>query len=271
MLLADDSTTSHAAVADAIAASLPARHYRLARLTDDSTDLRERGPRAAAVIAVGRAAVERAQRELPGTPTVFCQVLRHEDLLAAGRPLWGVAAWPPAAASLAAWRAVDPGVRTILLIVSDLDSALAVEARAAAAAQGVDLRVERSSSDRETLYLFRRSAPTIDGLWLLPDDRAFGPTTLREIIRYATARNVGVLAFSEALLQHGALLSATSVPTDVAATVHAIVERIASGRTSGLKALAPLSAAELTVNGTVAAALGLPAPAKTRWVVRDPD
>lgn len=271
VLLVDDSATSYAELADAIAASLPGRRYRVTRLTDDSTELAERGQHAAAVVAVGRAAVQTAQRVLPGIPTVFCQVLRHEDLLVADRSLWGIAAWPPAAASLAAWRAVDPGVRTILLIVSDLDSPLAAEARAAAAAQGVDLRIERSSSDRETLYLFRRSATTIDGLWLLPDDRAFGPTTLREILRYATARGVGVLAFSEALLRHGALLSATSVPTDVAATVHAVVERIASGRTTGLTALTPLSAVELTVNGAVAEALGLRAPAAPRWVVREPD
>jgi hypothetical protein len=274
VLLVDGSAASHAQIAATIAATLPPRRYRVTRITADSDDMEALTTlrrSAATVIAVGRAAVDTAQRELPNVPIVFCQMLRHEDLTNAGGFLWGIAAWPSPGVSLAAWRAIDPRLRTVMLIVSDPESALAASARTAAAAQGIDLHIEQSSSDRETLYLFRRFAAAIDGLWLLPDDKVFGPTTLRELLGYAGARGVGVLAFNEALLQRGALLSATSVPADVAASVHALVERVVAGRTVGIPSLSPLSAAELTVNPTVAAALGLPPRIATRWVAREDD
>lgn len=266
-LAVDPSAPIHGQVAERIAATLPPARFRIARL-DEETAPRAR---AAAVIAVGRAAVLQARRDLPGVPIVFCQVLRPESLGAAREPLFGVAAWPPAAVSLAAWRAIDPGLRTVMLIVSDPASALVADARDAARALGIDLSVETSSSDRETLYLFRRFAATVDGLWLLPDERALGPTSLVELVRYAAARDVGVLAFSEALLPRGALLSAMSDADDVAATVQRVVERVATGRADGLPRVTPLSAASLAVNRAVADELGLPSPRLDRWVAREFD
>ena len=65
---------------------------------------------------------------------------------------------------------------------------------------------------------------------------------------YASSRGIGVLTFNEALLARGALLTATAVPADVAATVAHVVERVVAGRTAELPAMTPLSAAELAVN-----------------------
>ena len=148
---------------------------------------------------------------------------------------------------------------------------MADEARRAASALAADLLVETSASDRETLYLFRRLATAVDGLWLLPDNAALSPQVLRELLSYASSRGIGVLTFNEALLARGALLTATAVPADVAATVQHVVERVVAGRTADLPAMTPLSAAELTVNPSVAAELGLPPIAEPRWVTREPD
>jgi ABC-type uncharacterized transport system substrate-binding protein len=175
------------------------------------------------------------------------------------------------ALQLKSWQAVDPSLRTIALIVSASGAALADEARRAASTLATDLLVETSASDRETLYLFRRLATSVDGLWLLPDNAALSPQVLRELLSYASARGIGVLTFNEALLNRGALLTATAVPADIAATVQHVVERVVTGRTAGLPAMTPLSAAELTINKTVASALGLPPVVEQRWVTREPD
>jgi hypothetical protein len=222
------------------------------------------------VVAVGRVALEAAKRELSHLPIVFCQVLRPDEPAAEAGASWGVAAWPPAMVSLAAWRSLDPDLRTIMVIVSDPGSPMVADAIAAARTQGVDLRIEESSSDRETLYVFRR-ATAIDGLWLLPDERALGPTTLVELVRYASARDIGVLGFSESLLPRGALLSATSVPVDVAEAVQRVIERVAAGRTGDLPALTPLSAAALSVNPAAVEELGLAPPRMQRWTAREFD
>jgi hypothetical protein len=268
-LVVDATAATHATVADEVGALLPPSRYRVSRAnsTDSLAELRA----AKAVVAVGRSALEAVQRDLPNVPVVFCQVLRPDDAAPAAAPLWGVAAWPPAAVALAAWRSLDPSLRTIMLIVSDPGSPMVADAVTASRAQGVDLRIEASSSDRETLYLFRRYAASVDGLWLLPDERALGPTTLLELVRYAAARDVGVLGFSESLLPRGALLSATSVPADVAAAVQHLVERVAAERTADLPAVTPLNAAALSVNPTVAADLGLVPPRAERWIAREFD
>jgi ABC-type uncharacterized transport system substrate-binding protein len=268
----DDDTPAHLVVADEIVAALSPRQYRVTRFTTAETAaLDGLQTHAVTVVAVGAAAVSVARASLPNKPLVFCQVPDADAALQAGGPIWGVQSLPPLALQLKSWQAIDPSLRTIALIVSASGAALAEEARLAASTLATDLLVETSASDRETLYLFRRLATAVDGLWLLPDNAALSPQVLRELLSYASARGIGVLTFNEALLSRGALLTATAVPANVAATVQHVVERVVAGRTAGLPAMTPLSAAELTINKTVASALGLPPVAEQRWVAHEPD
>lgn len=271
-LILDTTTPAHAPVAEAIEAALPPRKFRVSRFTSAAAaELAALRGRPLTVVAVGADAVRTARAALPDQPLVFCQVPSDDEALQGGGAIWGVEPLPPLELQLKSWQAVDPTLRTIALIVSAAGAALAEEARAAATSLAADLIVETSASDRETLYLFRRLATTVDGLWLLPDNDALSPQVLRELLRYASSRGIGVLTFNESLLARGALLSATAVPADVAANVARVVERVAAGRTAGLPPLTPLSAAELTINVGVAAALGLPPVTVPRWVTRVAD
>jgi ABC-type uncharacterized transport system substrate-binding protein len=271
-LVLDTSTPAHAAVAEEIATALPPRRYRVTHFTTDAvTELEALRDRRVTIVAVGPEAVRAARSVLPNKPLVFCQVPGHDDALKSGPPIFGVQTLPPLALQLKSWQSIDPTLRTIALIVSASGAALAEEARLAATALATDLLVEISASDRETLYLFRRLATTIDGLWLLPDNDALSPQVLRELLAYAPSRGIGVLTFNEALLARGALLTATAVPADIAATVAHVVERVVAGRTAELPAMTPLSAAELAVNVEIATTLGLPPVAVRRWVAREPD
>jgi hypothetical protein len=221
VVVVDASAPSYAAVGDAIVAELPPRLYDVTVVASTATEsLAAVRDRRVTVVAVGAAAVAAAKAELPGKDLVFCQVLAYEDLVGDDKRVWGVRALPPLALQLRGWRAIDPSLRTIALILSPPAAALAAEAQQAAGEASADLLVEASSSDRETLYDFRRIAATVDGLWLLPDSAALSPSALRDILSFAAARGIGVLTFSEALLPRGALLSATSVAADVAETVH---------------------------------------------------
>ena len=99
---------------------------------------------------------------------MFCQVLEFAEALQAGGPIWGVQTLPPLTLQLKSWQAVDPSLRTIALIVSASGAALVEEARRAASSLATDLLVETSTSDRETLYLFRRLAPPSTGYGCCP-------------------------------------------------------------------------------------------------------
>jgi ABC-type uncharacterized transport system substrate-binding protein len=272
VVVVDTTTGSYTSVAAAIADELPPRRYRVTEIASSATDeLAALRDRPVTLIAVGANAVTAARTQLPDKPLVFCQVVAPEMLVGDAKRVWGVRALPPLSLQLRSWRAVDPTLRTVALIVSEAQAALAAEAEQAARDNATDLVVETSASDRETLYLFRRIAAEVDGLWLLPDNQALSPTALRELLSYATARGIGVLTFNDALLRRGALLSAMSLPEDVAATVHAVVERVVAGKTSGLAAVTPLSAATVEVNAAVAGELGLERPQVTRWVTREAD
>jgi hypothetical protein len=271
-LVVDTSAPVHAAVAEEIFAVLPPRRFRVERYAStDAAGLEALRGRKVTIAAVGPAAARAARAALPDLPLVFCQVPGRDEALLSGGKAWGVESLPPLELQLKQWRNVDPTLRTIALIVNKSQATLASEAQRAAAALATDLLVETSASDRETLYLFRRLATTVDGLWLLPDNEALSPQVLGELLTYAASRGVGVLTFNEALLARGALLTATAIPADIAAAMARVVERVATGRTADLPAMTPLSAAELAVNSGVATTLGLPPIGAERWVAREPD
>jgi hypothetical protein len=267
----DAHTASAAAIAAAIVDALPPKDYRVASVDSDALTPPPPRSQPAVVIAVGRAAIGAARERLPGRPIVFCQVFAYEDVLKGGGAVWGVHALPPASLQLKSWQTIDPTLRTIAVIMGEERGALAAEATKAAASVDAVVHFETSHSDRETLYLFKRLATQVDGLWLLPDNRVLSPSVLRELLSYANSHGVGVLALNDSLLRMGALATAGSVTADVADTVRALAERVASGKTQDLPPMTALHAVDMHVNPVVAAALGLPRVPEPHWVVRDHD
>ena len=266
-LVLDASTPAHAVVADEIVAALSPRRYRVTRFTTDAA----RGARRAArpprtVVAVGAEAVRAARAALPNTPLVFCQVPAFEEALATGWPIWGVQTLPPLVLQLKNWQAVDPTLRTIALIVSASGAALAAEARCGRGSLA-------GGSARRNLGLRSRDAVSIPPA---RDERRRPVAAARQRrVEPASARRAAALCVvarhrradvQRSAARRGALLTATAVPADVAATVAHVVERVVAGRTAELPPMTPLSAAELAVNSTVAATLGLPPVAEQRWV-----
>jgi ABC-type uncharacterized transport system substrate-binding protein len=267
----DAGTPSAGATAAAIADALPPKQFRVASVDSASVTAPATDAEPAVVIAVGRAAVDAARARLPGRPIVFCQVFAYEDVLDGGGAIWGVHSLPPLALQLKTWKTLDPTLRTVVLILGEQRGELAADAARAAASLDTEVRSETSHSDRETLYIFKRLATQVAGLWLLPDNSVLSPTVLRELLSYANSHNVGVLAPNESLLRLGALATAAVVPADVAETVRSVAERVAAGKTQDLPPMTELHAVELHVNPSVAAALGLPAVTESHWVVRDHD
>lgn len=275
VLFAND-VPGHTDVAAQIAALLPDDAYRVSlvdiRAADSATAVEALQDRAELVtVAVGLSAVEFARARLGERPIVFCQVFNYRDLLRGNESIWGVHSIPPLALQLQAWQSVDPSLRRVGLIVGNAHTQWLDDAREAATRAGIEIRTEVSASDRETLYLFKRLAPQIDGFWLLPDNTILSPAVLEQMLRYALSHNVSVLVFNENLLDWGALMSASGTPTNIAQGVRDVVARVVTGRTEGLPAMTPLSEVSLQVNAGVARRLGKQALPDSSWVVREPD
>ena len=201
---------------------------------------------------------------------MFCQVFNYQELLESGRQIWGVQPMPPLALQLRGWSSVDPSRKRIGMIVSEGQKSLVGEARAAAGG-AVEIKAEVSSSDRDTLYLFKRLAPQVNGLWLFPDNKILSPPVLRDLMSYAVAHGVGVLVSNDALLAWGALASVSSTPADVARNVRVVLDRVSAGSTASLPPMTPLTEIRVQVNADVARALGLADPSQTALVLRESD
>lgn len=269
-ILFSGAAASQVEVAERIAAGLAATDRPVLLIDvdrDPATAPAEDTARAAVdlVAAVGPGALEHARQYYADASLVFSQVLAPANEPPPGA--LGIDPLPPPALQLAAWVEVDPGLARIGLITS-LDFAAGLhDAEGAAADLGLELVHRASTSDRETLYLFRRLAPAIDGFWLAPDSAVLSPAVIDEMLALATELNIGVLVFSESLLERGGLISVSAPAEHVARTVVDTLERIRSGRGEKLPAWIPLREARIRINPGVADALGLPARAENDWVM----
>ena len=202
------------------------------------------------VIAIGLRAATVANAYSP-VPVVFCQVFNIADIDLDSDNLKGVAALPPLAMLIAAWQELNPGLSGVGAIVGSGHGDLIDEASKAAESAGLNFHYRIARSDRETLYLFNRLTPDIDGFWLFPDNRILSPSVLRQMLDYASRHRVQVAVFNPALLKNGAALSATSIDSDIAATVVSVADRVLRGDGESIPTVTPLNAIDVQTNREV--------------------
>ncbi len=193
------------------------------------------------VVAIGLRAAT-SSIAISDRPVVFSQVFNYEHHGLLQDNSRGVAAWPPVEAQVAAWKEVDPSVRRIGLIIGAGHDELLREAQLAAERHDIDLVIEVSRSDQETLYLFRRMVRDIDGFWLLPDSRILSSRALRQMLADAKQRQVPVSVPTESMLSLGASMSMTTEAEDIAAAIAGVVRKIHAGDLDRVPAITPLSA-----------------------------
>lgn len=263
---------AHAELAATLRKTLAAAGYRVEPV-EPGRDGSANGPAPhrdelpAFAVAVGAEAAF-AAREL-AIPTIFCQVFNHDELSGGDAALWGVSAIPPLALQLRTWKRIDPSLGRVGLIVGAGQTALAHDAERAARRAGIALRTATSSSDRETIYHFRRLVREIDGFWLFPDNRILSPTAIHEILTQASAHGVRIVAVNTALPPGAALMTASASEEDIAAAVRDVLNRLVHGDPRDLPRIAPLSAVLVQIDERAAARHGIDVPDAARKVVRD--
>ncbi len=192
------------------------------------------------VIAIGlQAARESINRST--VPVVFCQVFNIGAIDRPGVAVKGVASTPPLSLQIKAWKERNPELRTIGAILGEGHESLIAEARRVTTEHGIRLDLRIAGSDRETLFMFQRMAPDIDGFWLFPDNRILSVAILHEMLAYASRQQVEVAVFNAALLEMGATLSSMTVYSDVARTALSVANHIAHGDADRIPFFTPLS------------------------------
>lgn len=201
-----------------------------------------------AVIAIGLRAAQ-SSIAMSEQPVVFSQVFnyRHHGLLQDNSR--GVAALPPMDAQIAAWKEIDPDLTRLGLIVGEGHEDLIAEAEVAAQRHEIQLVVQVTSSDQETLYFFRRMVRDIDGFWLLPDSRVLSARVLQQMLDEAKRQQVAVSVPTESMLSLGAMISMTSTAADIAAKIASIVRSIQAGNLDRVPPITELSEIRVVTKG----------------------
>jgi len=213
------------------------------------------------VVAVGYRAAEVAAR-IDGTPVVYSQVFNTGNLDLDSPQVKGVAMLPPLDRQLAAWKSLNPSLSSVGAIIGPGHEALLDEAQRAGDAHGVRFESRLARSDRETLYLFTRLVPQIDGYWLFPDNRILSPAVLRQMLSYAARHQVQIAVFNDSLLSLGATLSATAVDNDIARTILHVADRLVAEEGDELPAVSPLTDIAIRPGGAQALSSTALAPAE---------
>ncbi|HEX5418576.1 MAG TPA: ABC transporter substrate binding protein [Gammaproteobacteria bacterium] len=265
VVLMPDDASSFASTLPALENELAARGFEVMSINGRDVSAALADPNDAAktyVIAIGGEAAEIGAHRLH-LPTVYWGVATPNR--EAGDNLYGVASLPPLELQLRAWTSVSPRLRRVALILGPGRDATIAEAEQAAAQLSVSLVYRVASTDQEALYLFKRLAPKVDGLWLLPDS-VLSPRAIKGMLGDAARNKVQSLVFTPSLLSWGALFSVSSTPENVAWTLAEVAAGMASDPKS-TPPLTPLSELELQVNEKLAEQFGVDVKAAT-WVVR---
>ncbi|MEM9208863.1 MAG: ABC transporter substrate binding protein [Pseudomonadota bacterium] len=192
------------------------------------------------IVAVGYKAAVFATR-IDDMPVVFSQVFNTDGLDLESSRVRGVSVLPPLDQQLEVWRTLNPNLSAVGAIVGAGHELLVEEAGRAADAHSVRFQHRVAQSDRETLYLFTRLVPEIDGFWLFPDNRILSSEILKQMLTYAARHRVQVAVFNDSLLSIGATLSTTPVDADVAATIRQVAEQLVAPEGADLPPISPLS------------------------------
>jgi ABC-type uncharacterized transport system substrate-binding protein len=208
------------------------------------------------VVAVGLQAAKVA-RSFATVPVIFSQVFNVSENDLVSDQIRGVAVLPPLDLQVEAWRQMDPKIRNIGAILGEGHEELIGEAEQAMSERGIKFHYAIASSDRETLYHFKRLIRDIDGYLLFPDNRILSREVFTEIMSDAARHRIQVAVFNESLLKHGATFSASSVNSNIAAKIVIALNAIENGNLDEVASLTPLSEIRIQTNPKMVEIFGL--------------
>ncbi|MGI9219430.1 MAG: ABC transporter substrate-binding protein [Woeseiaceae bacterium] len=201
-------------------------------------------------------------------PMVFSQVYDYQKHNLVSLNSRGVAFLPPFDLQFESWRQLSPDLVRVGVVTGPNQEELLEQIRQAAAKKNIEVLSRTVESDKEALLEFRRLAPRIQGLLILPDNRVLSPGSLRETMAIAAKRRTQVAVYSPGLLDFGALLSFSGTPEDVAKNIDAGLRQYSSNGEIPGPELRSLTAIDVRVNPVVAGHLSLSIPAQYALTAR---
>ncbi len=221
------------------------------------------------VVAIGLPAA-RVARSLTGKKVIFCQVFNYEDSDLVTPWMKGVSATAPVHDLFRTWKELFPELEKVGVITGNNLSGLMTEARVAARQSRITLVQAEVRSDKQMLYSYKRLSPSIQALWLVPDNRVLSRDVIRDMMAYSVKEGKQVAVFGHKLLDLGGLISTETSYADIAEQVLTRVTQ--SQQNSGVpgEPVIPLTKAFIRINTVMATRLNLKIPRTLKGIAYVP-
>ncbi len=218
--------------------------------------IREERPRA--VLAIGREALAFCREQVPA-PVVYLLAPEGQELAGARRDILGVSLKIDPVRQLAALGRALPGVQTIGALYSPQHSGAWVkEALLSPVADVQTLLFRKIDASTDFARALAGLGGSIQAYWLLPDQLAATPETVRHLLHFSFARQIPIIAFSEKYLSQGAALAITFDIPDLGRQAAELAGQIAGGADPAtLPALSPPRLVRVVANLKILARMGI--------------
>ena len=190
------------------------------------------------IVTVGTEASRLISEQTSEIPIVFSMVIRADALMAGGKSVGGASMELPVLEQLRVLPAILPNARRFGMVYNPALHTPEAIARWRDAAQtlGLELAVEPVGEAREIPQRLEILLPTIDALWLIPDETVLDPQTVRHIILETLRRRIPVFAPSLRFVQEGALVAVVCDYRDVGRQTGEFTAQLLAGRSGGRRA-----------------------------------
>ena len=165
--------------------------------------------------------------------------------------------WPRQAALV---RGVLPKANSLGLLFGNSIAGELDEVMAAARLQRLALDARQVGGERELFATLRQQLDGVDAMWAIPDSQVINRSTLQGYLLSAYRAGVPVIAYSQALVEAGALAAVYSTPEDVGLDLAALLAPLTNGRPLITPRLSYPRRFSLKINHSVARSLGLVIP-----------
>ncbi len=219
------------------------------------------------VVAIGLRAA-RVARQLKEKQVIFCQVFNLNDGLMS-ETMKGVSSLPAPEQLFRDWKAMDPELQQVAVFTGSSMRDYILQARKAAARQGIALRHQIVKNDKAFLYATKHLPVSVKGHWLLPDNRVLSRKVLKEVLLFNSKEGRETVVFSPALLSFGGLFYVQVPATEIARLVEQRLTKAAGEVEVPGQDVIYNQSNEIGINLNMAKQLGLSIPATYEQFIYD--
>lgn len=153
------------------------------------------------IVAIGVVAAN-ALKGIKNKQVIFTHVVNYSDNELITDTSKGVSALPSPEQLFKDWRVLSPKLSKVAIISGKNLDVYLKRVKKAAKAEGIQLHLEQVKTDKEFIYK-SKSLKSVDGQWILPDNRVLSAKALKEVMAYGSRRGRQIVVFSPKLLSFG--------------------------------------------------------------------